>query len=107
MKISVGMARPPRLLLAAAAGTAARKHQPCTQAGIGIFRFAAGQRVWYQRFHLQQPVNLAMAGTLALLCRPVRSARMRRRCPMMRVMGDLTLVIAKPQKRPAIVKEKS
>jgi hypothetical protein len=108
MKISVGMARPPRRLVAATVGTAARKHQPCPQGGSGDLPVrrraaclapadspaAAGEPGRDRHPGPSVPPCPAGAQPLALF-------------PMMPVMGDLTRVIAKPQIRPTIVKEQS
>lgn len=78
-----------------AAETAVRKHQARPEAGSGIFRFIAGQRVWYRQFPRQRSVNLVVTDALGP---PVpfylAGARMLELFPMMPVMGNLTLVVA-------------
>jgi diacylglycerol O-acyltransferase len=44
-----------------AAETAARKYQARPEMGSGIFRFVAGQRLWYRRFPRQRSVNLVVS----------------------------------------------
>ena len=78
-----------------AAETAARKNKARPEAGSGIFRFVAGQRVWYRLFPRQRSVNLVVSnvpgppGPLYFL-----GARLLEVFPMMPTMGNLTLVVA-------------
>ncbi len=65
-----------RRLQLIAAATAARKHKVRPQAGSGIFRFVAFQRVWYRLFPRQRSVNLVVTNARVRRCRctsPVRS----------------------------------
>jgi diacylglycerol O-acyltransferase / wax synthase len=48
--LPLGEPDPIRRLELIAAETAARKHKARPEAGSGIFRFVAGQRVWYRHF---------------------------------------------------------
>src|SRR5215472_13067798 len=92
--LPLGEPDPVRRLELIAAETAARKHQARPEAGSGIFRFAAGQRVWYRRFPRQRSVNLVVtnvAGPPVPLY--LAGARLLELFPMMPVMGNLTLVV--------------
>ncbi len=59
--LPIGEPDPVRRLALIAAETAARKHQARPEAGSGIFRFVAGQRVWYRLFPRQRSVNLVVS----------------------------------------------
>ena len=48
--LPLGESDPVRRLELIASETAARKHKTRPEAGSGIFRFVAGQRVWYRMF---------------------------------------------------------
>jgi WS/DGAT/MGAT family acyltransferase len=93
--LPLGEPDPERRLALIAAETAARKHKPRPEAGSGIFRFVAGQRVWYRRFPRQRSVNLVVSNAPGP---PVplylAGARLLELFPMMPTMGNLTLVVA-------------
>jgi diacylglycerol O-acyltransferase / wax synthase len=86
---------PARRLERIAAQTAARKHKPRPEAGTGIFRFLAGQRLWYREFPRQRAVNIVVTNVPGPPM-PVylAGARVREVFPVMCVMGNLTLVVA-------------
>jgi diacylglycerol O-acyltransferase len=93
--LPLGERDPVRRLELIAAETVVRKHQARPEAGSGIFRFVAGQRVWYRFFPRQRAVNLVVTDALGP---PVpfylAGARILELFPMMPVMGNLTLVVA-------------
>jgi diacylglycerol O-acyltransferase / wax synthase len=78
-----------------AAETAARKRKARPEAGSGVFRFVAGQRVWYRLFPRQRSVNLVVTNAPGP---PMpfyfAGARLLELFPMMPTMGNLTLVVA-------------
>jgi WS/DGAT/MGAT family acyltransferase len=93
--LPLGEADPVRRLEFIAAETAARKNNARPEVGSGIFRFVAGQRIWYRQFPRQRSVNLVVSNvpgppvTLYLA-----GARLLELFPMMPTMGNLTLVVA-------------
>ncbi len=93
--LPLGEPDPVRRLEVIAAETAARKHKPRPEAGSGIFRVVAGQRVWYRMFPRQRSVNLVVSNAAGP---PVplylAGARLLELFPMMPTMGNLTLVFA-------------
>jgi diacylglycerol O-acyltransferase len=92
--LPLGEPDPTRRLELIAAETAARKNEARPEAGSGIFRFVAGQRVWYRLFPRQRSVNLVVTnapGPSVPLY--LAGARLREVFPMMPTMGNLTLVV--------------
>ena len=93
--LPLGEPDPVRRLELIAAETAARKHKPHPEVGSGIFRFIAGQRVWYWLFPRQRSVNLVVTNVPGP---PVplylAGARVLELFPTLPVMGNLTLVVA-------------
>ncbi len=93
--LPLGEPDPVRRLELIAAETAARKHKARPEAGSGVFRFVAGQRVWYRLFRRQRSVNLVVTNAPGP---PVplylAGARLLELFPMMPTMGNLTLVVA-------------
>ncbi|HEU4541943.1 MAG TPA: wax ester/triacylglycerol synthase family O-acyltransferase [Jiangellaceae bacterium] len=93
--LPLGEPDPVRRLELIAAETAARKHKARPEAGSGIFRFVAAQRVWYGLFPRQRSVNLVVTNVPGP---PVplylAGARLLELFPMMPTMGNLTLVVA-------------
>ncbi len=92
--LPLGEPDPVRRLELIAAETAARKHDARPEAGSGIFRFVAAQRVWYRLFPRQRSVNLVVSNVPGP---PVplylAGARLLELFPTMPVMGNLTLVV--------------
>jgi WS/DGAT/MGAT family acyltransferase len=93
--LPLGEPDPVRGLQLIAADTAARKSKARPQAGSGIFRFVACQRVWYRRFPRQRSVNLVVTNVpgppMPLY---LAGARLLELFPVMPTMGNLTLVVA-------------
>lgn len=92
--LPLGESDPARRLQRIASETRARKHKPRPQAGTGIFRFMAGQRLWYRAFPRQTAVNIVVTNVpgppMPLY---LAGARLREVFPVMCVMGNLTLVV--------------
>lgn len=86
---------PVRRLELIAAQTAARKQQPRPEAGSGIFRFMAAQRIWYRLFPRQRAVNIVVSNVpgppFAVY---LAGAQVLDLIPLMPTMGNLTLVVA-------------
>ena len=93
--LPVGEPDPVRRLKLIAAETAARKGKARPEAGSGIFRFVAGQRIWYRLFPRQRSVNLVVSNVpgppipLYLAGAPLLEV-----FPLLPPMGNLTLVVA-------------
>ncbi|GAB3055419.1 wax ester/triacylglycerol synthase family O-acyltransferase [Intrasporangium mesophilum] len=86
---------PVRRLRRIAAETTERKRRARPEAGSGIFRFIAAQRLWYRAFPRQRSVNLVVTnvpgpGVPLYLA----GARVLETFPIMPTMGNLTLVVA-------------
>ena len=92
--LPIGEPDPVRRLEQIATETARRKPEARPQAGSGIFRFIAFQRVWYRLFPRQRSVNLVVTNAPGP---PVplylAGARLVELFPMMPTMGNLTLVV--------------
>ena len=92
--LPLGEADPVRRLELIAAETAARKRDARPEAGTGIFRFVACQRLWYRLFPRQRAVNLVVTNApgppMPLY---LTGARLLEVFPMMPTMGNLTLVV--------------
>jgi diacylglycerol O-acyltransferase len=93
--LPLGEADPMRQLELIATETSACKNKARPEVGSGIFRFVAGQRIWYRQFPRQRSVNLVVSNVpgppLSLY---LAGARLREMFPMMPPMGNLTLVVA-------------
>jgi diacylglycerol O-acyltransferase len=93
--LPLGEPDPVRRLELIAAETAARKGKARPEAGTGIFRFVAGQRIWYRLFPKQRSVNLVVSNVpgppvpLYLAGAPLLEV-----FPLLPPMGNLTLVVA-------------
>jgi diacylglycerol O-acyltransferase len=83
-----------RRLQVITAETTARKQEARPEAGSGIFRFIAAQRIWYRQFPRQRAVNVVVSNVPGP---PVplylAGARLLELFPMMPTMGNLTLVV--------------
>ena len=92
--LPLGEPDPVRRLELIAAETAGRKDDARPEAGSGIFRFIAFQRLWYRLFPRQRSVNLVVTNAPGP---PVplyfAGARLMEVFPMMPTMGNLTLVV--------------
>lgn len=93
--LPLGEVDPVRRLEFVAAETSAGKNKARPEVGSGIFRFIAGQRVWYRQFPRQRSVNLVVSNVPGP---PVplylAGARLLEMFAMMPPMGNLTLVVA-------------
>ena len=93
--LPVGEPDPVRRLMLIAAETGARKGKARPEAGSGIFRFVAGQRIWYRLFPRQRSVNLVVSNVpgppipMYLAGAPLMEV-----FPLLPPMGNLTLVVA-------------
>lgn len=75
--------------------TSARKRRARPEAGTGIFRFVACQRLWYLRFPQQRSINLVVTNVAGPpMPLHLAGARVLETFPMMPTMGNLTLVVA-------------
>jgi hypothetical protein len=93
--LPLGEADPVRRLQLIVAETTARKHKARPEAGSGVFRFVAAQRLWYRRFPQQRSVNLVVSNLPGPpLTLYLAGARVLETFPMMPTMGNLTLVVA-------------
>jgi WS/DGAT/MGAT family acyltransferase len=93
--LPLGEPDPVRRLRMVVDETSARKRRPRPEAGSGIFRFVAFQRLWYRRFPQQRSINLVVTN-VAGPPKPLylAGARVLETFPMMPTMGNLTLVVA-------------
>ena len=93
--LSVGEQDPVGRLMLIAAETSARKNKARPEAGSGIFRFVAGQRVWYRLFPRQRSVNLVVSNVPGPPTRLyLAGAPLLEVFPLLPPMGNLTLVVA-------------
>jgi WS/DGAT/MGAT family acyltransferase len=93
--LPLGEPDPVRRLELIAAETAARKDKARPEAGTGIFRFVAGQRLWYRLFPKQRSVNLVVSnlpGPQVPLY--LAGAQVLEVFPLLPPMGNLTVVVA-------------
>ncbi|MGW4093648.1 wax ester/triacylglycerol synthase family O-acyltransferase [Nocardia sp. NPDC004750] len=82
-------------LTSIAAQTSARRDKPRPEAGSGIFRFVAGQRIWYRLFPRQRSVNLVVSNVPGPPMRLyLAGAPLLEVFPVLPPMGNLTLVVA-------------
>jgi len=93
--LPLGEPDPTRRLELIAAETAARKKRSRPEAGSGVFRFVAAQRLWYRLFPRQRSVNLVVSNAAGPpMPLYLAGARLLELFPMMPTMGNLTLVVA-------------
>jgi WS/DGAT/MGAT family acyltransferase len=95
VSLPLGEPDPARRLELIAAETAARKQRARPEAGSGIFRFMAAQRLWYRLFPRQRSVNIVVSNVpgppFAVY---LAGAEVLDLIPLMPTMGNLTLVVA-------------
>lgn len=93
--LPLGEPDPARRLELIAAETTARKQRARPEAGSGIFRFMAAQRLWYRLFPRQRSVNIVVSNVpgppFAVY---LAGAQVLDLVPLMPTMGNLTLVVA-------------
>jgi hypothetical protein len=93
--LPLGERDPVRRLELIAAETAVRRRQARPEAGSGIFRFMAAQRLWYRLFPHQRSVNVVVSNVpgppFAVY---LAGAQVLELIPLMPSMGNLTLVVA-------------
>jgi diacylglycerol O-acyltransferase / wax synthase len=93
--LPLGEPDPVRRLETIATATAELKHRARPEAGSGIFRFIAGQRIWYRFFPRQRSVNVVVSNVPGP---PVplylAGAEILELFPVMPIMGNLTVVVA-------------
>ncbi|MFE3229957.1 WS/DGAT domain-containing protein [Nocardia sp. NPDC059228] len=97
MMVSLPVGEPDSLcrLTLIAAETSARRDKPRPEAGSGIFRFVAGQRIWYRLFPRQRSVNLVVSNVPGPPMRLyLAGAPLLEVFPVLPPMGNLTLVVA-------------
>jgi diacylglycerol O-acyltransferase len=93
--LPVGEPDPVRRLTLIAAETGARKDKARPEAGSGIFRFVAAQRIWYRLFPRQRSVNLVVSNVPGPPMRLyLAGAPLLEVFPLLPPMGNLTLVVA-------------
>jgi len=95
VSLPLGEPDPARRLELIAAETVARKQRARPEAGSGIFRFIAAQRLWYRLFPRQRSVNIVVSNVpgppFAVY---LAGAQVLDLVPLMPTMGNLTLVVA-------------
>jgi diacylglycerol O-acyltransferase len=95
LPLPLGELDPLRRLELISTQTAALKSEARPEAGSGIFRFVAAQRLWYRLFPRQRSGNLVVSNapwrTAPLY---LAGAPLLEPFPMMPTMGNLTLVVA-------------
>ncbi|MGW0172911.1 wax ester/triacylglycerol synthase family O-acyltransferase [Rhodococcus sp. NPDC003322] len=93
--LPVGEPDPVRRLTSIATETGARKGKARPEAGSGIFRFVACQRIWYRLFPRQRSVNLVVSNVPGPPMRLyLAGAPLLEVFPLLPPMGNLTLVVA-------------
>jgi hypothetical protein len=92
--LPLGETDPVRRLELIATETAARKNQARPEAGSGIFRSVACQRVWYRLFPRQRSVNLVVSNVPGPPVPLYLAGARLLEFPTLPPMGNLTLVVA-------------